>query len=242
MPRPSTIKSFDFKPGCVLAGKYEVVAQLGRGIEGEVYLIREKATGIERTAKFFFPRRNVHAKKVLFHANKLHALRHCPIVIQYHAQDKVCVKGQDISFLISEFVEGELLSQFIQRQRGARLTPFAALHLLHALAIGLESIHSLDEYHGDLHTENIIVQRYGLGFDLKFLDLYNWGSPTAANRRHDVVEAVRVFYEALGGKKRYSGQPAEVKAICCAMKRTLILSKYPSAGRLRHHLETMEWS
>ena len=239
---PSQIKAFDFKSGHVLADKYVVVNQLGRGIEGEVYLIREKASGIERAAKFFFPRRNVRAKNTLFHAKKMHALRHCPIVIQYHAQDTVCFRGETVSFLVSEFVEGELLEGFLQRQRGRRLSAFAALHLLHALACGLESIHSLDEYHGDLHTENIIVQRYGLGFDLKFLDLYNWGSPTAANRRHDVVEAVRVFYQALGGRQHYSAQPPAVKAICCAMKRSLILRKFPSAGQLRYHLETMEWS
>lgn len=239
---PLKIRAFDFKPGLELCGKYVVVGQLGRGIEGEVYLIREKATGIERAAKFFFPRHNIRAKNAMFHANKLHALRHCPIVIQYHAQDTVCFNGADISFLISEFVEGELLAQFLKRRRGGRLTAFPALHLLHALACGLESIHSHNEYHGDLHTENIIVQRYGLGFDLKFLDLYNWGSPTAANRRHDVVEAVRVFYEALGGKKHYSAQPAEVKAICCAMRRSLILKKFNTAGQLRRHLETMDWS
>ena len=131
------IDAFDFKPGRMLAGKYEVVNPLGCGFEGEVYLIREKATGIERTAKFFFPQRNVRAKNALFHANKLHALRHCP---------------------------------------------------------------------------------------------------------NDVVEAVRVFYESLGGKKYYSTQPPEVKAICCGLKRTLILRKFASAGRLRHHLETMDWS
>jgi serine/threonine protein kinase len=218
------------------------VEQLGRGIGGEVYLIREMVSGIERTAKFCFPQRNSRAKNALFHTNKLHALRHCPIVIQYHAQDTVCFDGEEVRCLISEFVEGELLAQFLKRQRGARLSPFVALHLLDVLACGLESIHNLNEYHGDLHTENIIVQRHGLGFDLKFLDLYNWGSPTAANPRHDVVEAVRVFYEALGAKKHYSAQPREVKTISCGMKRTLILGKFRSAEQLRHHLETIDWS
>lgn len=31
-------------------------------------------------------------------------------------------------------------------------------------------------------------------------NLYNWGSPTAANRRHDVVEEVRVFFDSLGAR------------------------------------------
>ena len=67
--------------------------------------------------------------------------------------------------MLSDFVEGELLSKFLKRQRGGRLSPFQGIHLLHALASGIECIHSLGEYHGDLHTENIIVTRFGLGFE-----------------------------------------------------------------------------
>jgi tRNA A-37 threonylcarbamoyl transferase component Bud32 len=242
MPTRHAIKAFAFPAGKVLAGKYEVVGRLGRGWEGEVYLVRELATGIERTAKFFFPHRNPRDRVALFHANKLHRLRHCPIVIQYHTQDAITFRGQSITFLVSEFVEGQLLYKFLKRQRGGRLMPFAAVHLLHALAAGLESIHAAGEYHGDLHSENIMVQRYGLGFELKLLDMFNWGSPTRDNMRHDVVEAIRVFYEALGGQRCYARQPAEVKAICCGMKRSLILKKFRSAGLLRYHLETMAWN
>ncbi len=242
MSARNSIKAFDFLPGRVLANRYEVASRLGRGWEGEVYLIRELATGIERTAKFFFPHRNRRDKAALFHANKLHALRHCPMVIQYHAQDTVRFRGEDITFLVSEFVEGEILYRFLKRQRGGRLPPFPALHLLHALAKGLESIHGTNEYHGDLHTENIMVQRYGLGFELKFLDMFNWGSPTKENMRHDVVEAIRVFHEALGGPKHYARQPPEVKTIVCGMKRSLILKKFRSAGELRYHLENLVWT
>ena len=72
-----------------------------------------------------------------------------------------------------------MLSEFLERQPGKRLHYFAALHLLHSLASGLEDIHRMGEYHGDLHTDNIIVQRSGLKFDLKILDLYKWGRATA---------------------------------------------------------------
>ena len=242
MPARQAIKAFDFAPGKRLADRYEVISRLGRGWEGEVYLIRELATGIERTAKFFFPHRNPRDRTALFHARKLHKLRYCPIVIQYHTQDTITFKGRPITFLVSEFVEGERLYTFVRRQRGGRLTPFAGLHLLHALASGLESIHGANEYHGDLHSENIMVQRHGLGFDLKLLDMFNWGSPTRENMRHDLVEAIRVFHEAVGGARHYARQPPEVKAICRGMKPSLILKKFRSAGELRHHLETMEWT
>ena len=53
------ISSFDFQPGRSLAKKYEVLSKLGQGWEGEVYLLRETSTGIERAAKFFFPQRAI---------------------------------------------------------------------------------------------------------------------------------------------------------------------------------------
>ncbi|MDD3519358.1 MAG: protein kinase, partial [Chromatiales bacterium] len=156
------IRSFGFNPGRRLAGKYEVIDRLGAGWEGEVYRVVECATGIERTAKFFFPQRNLRDRAARFYARKLHALRQCPIVIQYYTQEHISYRGTPVTFLVSEYVEGELLSAFLGRQPHRRLSPFQALHLLHALARGIECIHHLREYHGDLHADNIIVSRYGL--------------------------------------------------------------------------------
>ncbi|VAW93406.1 serine/threonine protein kinase domain protein [hydrothermal vent metagenome] len=237
----SDIDSFDFKAGRILARKYEVVTRLGAGWEGEVYLVRECTTGIERAAKFFFPQRNPKNRNLLFYAKKLHKLRQCPILIHYHTQDIISFKNQPISFLISDYVEGELLSEFLSNQPGKRLDTFQALHLLHALAKGIENIHYLGEYHGDLHTENVMVRRYGLGFDCKLLDMYMLGAPKKANIHDDVVDLIRLFYDIVGGKKHYAKLPIQAKYICNGLKRTLILKKFRSAGQLREHLELLDW-
>lgn len=236
------IEAFNFRPGQSLGRHYEVVQKLGGGWEGEVYSIRERSTGIERAAKFFFPHRNVGDKTARTYANKLHKLRNCPILIQYHGQDTVWFRNTEITFLVSEYVEGELLTEFLARQPGKRLRPFAAIHLLHALASGMEEIHRRGEYHGDLHSENVIVLRHGLRFDLKLIDLFHWDAKETENIEEDVVDLVRIFYDALGGAKHYANQPPEVKAICCGLKRSLILKKFKTAGWLRAHLEAMEWS
>lgn len=236
------IEEFKLAPGRVLSKKYEIIDLLGAGWEGEVYLIREIATGIERTAKLFFPHRNVKDRTAQFYAKKLHKLRHCPIVIQYSTQETIVFRNQPVTVLISEYVEGELLSDFIARQHGKRLTPFQALHLLHSLAEGMECIHAMREYHGDLHSENIIVQRFGLSFDLKLVDMFYAGSPKKQNIHDDTVDMIHIFYEALGGAKYYAKQPNEVKYIINGLKRSLILKKFRSAGQLRQHLETMHWS
>lgn len=237
----SNISQFNLQPGRILARKYKVVSLLGAGWEGEVYLIKEIATDIERTAKIFFPQRNIKDKTVLFYAKKLHKLHHCPITIQYSSQESIIFRGTTVTMLISEYVEGELLSQFIDRQPGKRLNPFEALHLLYSLAVGMECIHSMGEYHGDLHTENVIVQKYGLKYDLKLIDMFNFGNPNRENIYQDTIDLIHIFYHSLGGQKHYNKQPAEIKAICCGLKKTLILKKFRSASQLRQYLDTMQW-
>ena len=239
--KKKTVRRFDFRPGDRLAGKYEVLERLGRGWEGEVYKVRERATGIERAAKFFYPERNMGRHAVAYHARKLNRLRHCRILIPYLTHDHVQLDGRDVPFLVSEFVEGEALEDFIRHQPGRRLGAFEALHLLHSLAAGLEEVHALKDYHGDLHTENIIVARRGIHFEVKLIDFYRWHGPTSENIREDVCDIIRIFYDALGGQKHYARQPKVVKGICCGLKRSLIRKRFRTAGALRRHLETMDW-
>ena len=235
------IEAFDFQPGRVLAGKYEVLSRLGAGWEGEVFKVREMNMGIVRAAKFFYPHRNPRDRNANFYAKKLYKLRYCDILIQYHTHETIRFRGRPITFLVSDFVEGELLCDLLERQPGKRLTVFEGLHLLHSLASGIECIHLLGDYHGDLHDENIIVNRYGLGFDVKLVDLFHWGAPKASNIHEDVCDLIRVFYDVIGGARHYARHPRFVKDVCCGLKRTLILQKFRTAGQLREYLETIEW-
>ncbi len=235
------IDSFDLEPGSLLARNYRVLSLLGSGWEGEVYKVIEKNTGIERAAKLFFPHRNIRNRTSNLYARKLHNLYRCPIVIQYHAEEEVIIDSKPVTVLISEFVDGELLSDFLRRQPGKRLSPFQAVHLLYVLISGVESIHNEHEYHGDLHPENIIVARYGLNFELKLLDLFHTKSLKRENTQDDICSAIRIFYEALGGAKWYSKQPPDIKKICCGLRSSIILKKFPRASVLRGYLETMQW-
>ena len=235
------ISSFDFPKKHVLASKYEVVSRLGSGWEGEVYLLREVATGIERAAKFFYPERNPRNKNLNFYARKLHKLRDCPALIQYHTQETIHYGGHDISFLVSDYVEGQILLDFLKEQAGGRLDVFQGLHLLHSLTVAIEDIHRQHDYHGDLHPGNVIIRRRGLGFEVKLLDFFHWGSPSPANIRDDIYDVIRIFYDAIGGKARYARQPREVKGVCLGMRRPLVLKKFRTITMLRDHLENMTW-
>lgn len=235
-------RGFRFQAGHLLAGKYEVLEYLGGGWQGEVYKIRERGTRVERAAKVFYPKRNVRNRTASTYAKKLHKLRSCPILIQYHTFETIEHEGRAITLFISEYVEGELLRNHVRHYRGNRLPLFPAVHLLHALAAGVESIHRLGEYHGDLHWENVIVQRLGLTYDLKLLDLFHWGPANRENRQHDVASIIRIFYDALGGQKHYARHPQQVRDICCGLKGSLIHKKFRNASDLRLYIEAQDWS
>jgi len=237
----SRITSFDLQPGREIARKYRVLSRLGSGWEGEVYRVVEIRTGIERAAKLFYPHRNVKNQASKRYAKKLHKLRHCPILIQYHTEELITVRRNLITVFVSEFVEGRLLSQFLQSLPRKRLGPFEALHFLYALAKGMEQVHLSGEYHGDLHVDNVIVNRYGVEFDLKILDLFQLDASKAESRQSDICDVIRLFYESLGGAKHYARQPRAVKYICSGLKATLILQKFRTMSQLCKHIEMMEW-
>ena len=56
-----------------------------------------------------------------------------------------------------------------------------------------------------------------------------------------MFDLVRIFYDALGGPEHYAKQPQPVKNICRGLKRGLIAREFRSAGKLRQHLESLEW-
>ncbi|MCA9303368.1 MAG: protein kinase [Phycisphaerales bacterium] len=232
---------FGIHPGRVLAGGYTVDRFLGSGWEGEVYLVIERLTGAHRAAKIFFPERNPKDKAASHYARKLEHLRDCSIIIQYHHSETVRLRGQSVTMLLSEFVEGMLLDDHIKTYPGRRMPAFEALHMLRTLAGGLAEIHEQREYHGDLHAGNILVRRRGIHIDAKLIDLHDDGRATASHIREDVCQIVRVFYDLVGGQKHYAKQPPVVKSVCCGLKRSLIKRRFPTAWHLCRHLDTVEW-
>lgn len=235
------IDSFGLRPGQRLGSHYEVVDELGKGWEGEVFKVRELGTEIERAAKLYYPQRNPRGKVLLRYARKLYRLRDVPIVIQYHHKDRARIKGQSVEFMVSDYVDGEMLSSYVQRQPGKRLQPFEALHVLHALADGIAPIHLAGEYHGDVHSDNVLVRRRGLGFEVRLLDFFDLGRSTRMKIADDVVDLANLLHEVIGGRARYARMPPQVKQFVCGQKRSLIHKRYPSAASLTMALRNIDW-
>ena len=241
MYRHGRIKRFDFPPGRIVAGKYQIERPLGSGWEGEVYAIIERATGIRRAAKFYYPHRDPMGKAAITYARKLDALRHCPILMQYHHQEIAYVKRRKVTVVISELVEGQKLSEVLAAQPGQRLSTFEALHVLYVLARGIAPIHARGEYHGDIHDDNIMIRREGIGFEVKLLDFFDLGKPTRGKIQKDVLNLVQVFHTLVGGRNRYAQQPQVVKDIVRGLKDSLILERFQDAGDIQRHLEGLKW-
>jgi tRNA A-37 threonylcarbamoyl transferase component Bud32 len=161
--------------------------------------------------------------------------------MQYHHQEVATVKRNKVTVVISELVEGEKLSEFLAAQPGRRLSTFEALHVLFVLAKGIAPIHARGEYHGDIHDDNIMIRRQGIGFDIKLLDFFDLGRPTKAKIRKDVLNLVQVFHKTVGGKSRYARQPRVVKDIIRGLKDSQILQRFSTAGDIQRYLEALDW-
>ena len=241
MPQSRRIVTFGLRPGRKIGKRYEVLDLIGRGTEGEVYRIQESDTGIQRAAKLYFPHKDPQQKSIIWYARKLNALRHCPIVLQYHHTEQITVNRQMARCLISELAEGEQLEKWLGRHRQARVPPFMALHVLYALVRGLEAIHILGEYHADVHSQNILIQPKGITFDVKLVDFYDWGRPVAYKQRQDIWDTVKLFMECLGGRSRYARLAPELKHIVAGGRRSLIFKRFPTMTALRQHLDSFQW-
>ena len=57
-----------------------------------------------------------------------------------------------------------------------------------------------------------------------------------------MIDCIRLFYDMLGGQPRYRTVRPELKQIICGLKASLITRRYPTARRLREHLDEFVWS
>lgn len=233
---------FNLKPGRKIGTRYEIVQPLGTGSEGEVYQIVDIATGITRAAKLYYSSYNERSETVVWYARKLHKLRHCKIVLQYHHMEKITFSGTQILCLISDFCHGVPLETWLGKHRGKRVHSYVALQLLYWLVCGLEEIHTLKEYHGDVHSQNIFIQSVGVNFKLRLIDFYHRGRSSMEKRQDDVIDAIHILYESIGGPKQYRNAGPEIRYICCGLQRFRIRKKFPTMSVLRQHLESFSWS
>lgn len=91
--------------------KYELVATLGTGSFGTVYLVRHRILECLRAIKVT-PRTSVFADSIISEARLLKSLHHSGIPTIYEIEE-----DNDYYYLIEEYIEGETLEEFLLNQK-----------------------------------------------------------------------------------------------------------------------------
>jgi len=146
-----------FVPGTVLAGRFRIVALLGRGGMGEVYRADDLKLG-EAVALKFLPERVARDGAALA---RLHREVRTARGVAHPSVCRVFDVGEvdGESFLTMEYVDGEDLASLLRRI--GRLPPDKALEIARQLCAGLAAAHARGVLHRDLKPANVMLDGSG---------------------------------------------------------------------------------
>jgi serine/threonine-protein kinase len=144
-----------FTPGTMLAGRFRVVALLGRGGMGEVYRADDVKLGQPVALKFVRGALSPELRDRLYAEVALGRQVAHPSVCRLY--DVVEVDGQ--TFLAMEYVDGEDLASLLARI--GRLPGDKALDILRDLGAGLAAVHEKGIVHRDLKPANVMIDGRG---------------------------------------------------------------------------------
>ena len=143
-------------------GHYKILKQIGVGGMGEVYLAEDEKLDRRVAIKILnerFGKNDSHLERFIREAKAASSLNH-PNILVIH---EISV-GDEANFIVSEFVEGKTLRDFIG---GSELTIAEVVDIAIQIAGALSAAHSAGIIHRDIKPENIIVRPDGY---IKVLD------------------------------------------------------------------------
>lgn len=146
-----------FLPGALLAGRYRIVALLGKGVMGDVYRADDLVLGQPVTLKFI-PEAASNNQELLtrFH-NEVRTARRVSHSNVCRVYDIGEAKGQ--TFLSMEYEDGEDLSSLLCRV--GRLPSDKAVEIARQLCAGLAAAHHEGVLHRDLKPANVMLDGRG---------------------------------------------------------------------------------
>jgi serine/threonine-protein kinase len=210
-----------FAPGAVLAGRYRIVAALGKGGMGEVYRADDLTLGQPVALKFLPPHladdpdRLMRFRKEVAVARKVSHPNCCRVYdLGEHA-------GQP--FLAMEYIDGEDLVSALRRF--GRLPEERAIAVARELCQALAAVHEQGLLHRDLKPANVMLDGRGkvrltdFGLAAAAADIHGTevrsGTPQymapeqlagqAVTMRSDLFALGLVLYELFTGKKAFAG-------------------------------------
>ena len=122
--------------GDLLADRYELLAELGRGASGVVFRSRDRATGANVAVKVLTSQTHTGevAQRLRLEVRAAWKVTH-PVVVRIYD----LIEDENVLALSMEFVDGQTLESL--REAGARPTARELMILAYDLACGLEAAH-----------------------------------------------------------------------------------------------------
>src|SRR5215468_1506174 len=187
-----------FAPGTLLAGRFRIVAPLGRGGMGEVYRADDLRLG-QTVALKLLPDHLAHdpARLAQFH-NEVRIARtisHRNVCRTYDIGD-----ADGRPFLTMEYVDGEDLKSLLHRI--GRVPQDKAVELARQICAGLAAAHERGVLHRDLKPANVMLDGEGQ------VRITDFGLAVAAGD----TNAVRAGTPQYMAPEQLSGQAASIKS------------------------------
>jgi serine/threonine-protein kinase len=211
-----------YTPGTMLAGRYRVVAPLGKGGMGDVYRADDTKLGQAVALKFVRGTLSPDLLERLYAEVRIGRQVAHPSVCRLY--DVVEVDGQ--TFLAMEYVDGEDLASLLARI--GRLPPDKALDIARDLAAGLAAMHDKGIVHRDLKPANVMIDGrgrarltdFGLAVAQEAPGKYAFaGTPAymspeqiaggAVTARSDIYSLGLLVFEMLTGRRFYDARTLE---------------------------------
>jgi serine/threonine-protein kinase len=145
-------------------GRYEILAELGRGAMGAVFRARDPK--IDRTVAIKIiavpeaegARAEQYRQRFFREAQAAGRLSHPGIVTIYDVDEDPATQTP---FIVMEYADGMTLQDFVLRSPGSKLPLTIALHLIEQIASALDYAHQAGIVHRDIKPANIIVTAEG---------------------------------------------------------------------------------
>jgi serine/threonine-protein kinase len=225
--RPSSAAEYQsegrFLPGRLLAGRYRIIALLGKGGMGEVYRADDLTLG-QPVALKFLPDEAARDQGLLERfKNEVRVARRVSHPNVCRVYDVGEVEGH--TFFTMEYVDGEDLASLLRRI--GRLPEDKALDIARQLCAGLAAAHAKGVLHRDLKPANImldgrgqvVITDFGLAGVADQIQGTDVRSGTPAymapeqlagkevSTRSDIYSLGLVLYEVFTGKRAFAEKP-----------------------------------
>lgn len=178
------LSALELPPGSVIAGRYEILDELGRGGMGQVFRVRDR--DLDEVVALKTLRRRADMDE----ASRARFLREIKLTRKITHPNVIRVfdmgTWRDLSFLTMEFIPGRTLSQWIREGEGRKANLRQKVEILRGIADGLSEAHRLGIIHRDLKPQNVILTPAGipklLDFGIAFVALDETSDLTGEGR------------------------------------------------------------